>query len=80
MLQQSQMNQFNNNIQSQLPNELNNLKNNPIAYLAKRNLKLPDNFQGGPKEIVQYWLNNGTMDQGTFNRLQAFVGQIKPFS
>lgn len=68
------------NIKQQIPNEMSNLINNPLEYLARRNLNLPQNFQGGPKEIVQHLVNSGQMDQNTFNRLYSFVNRIKPLN
>lgn len=74
-----QGNQQNNpNVTNNLPNEMNNLMNNPAAFLARRKLNLPQNFQGGPREMVQHLLNSGQMNQNDFNRLQQFVNRVMP--
>ena len=61
-----------NNV-SDMMSQMNELRANPIQFLAKRRLNLPQNFQGGPREIVQYLLNSGQMSQDQFNRLQNFL-------
>lgn len=70
--------QGNQNVQNSLPNEMNNLMNNPVSFLARRRLNLPQNFQGGPKEMVQHLLDSGQMKQDDFNRLQQFVNKVIP--
>ena len=61
-----------NNI-SDMMSQMNALRSNPVQFLAQRRLNLPQNFQGGPREIVQYLLNSGQMSQDQFNRLQNFL-------
>lgn len=61
-----------NNI-SNMMDQMNALRSNPIQFLAQRKLNLPPNFQGGPRDIVQYLLNSGQMSQDQFNRLQSFL-------
>lgn len=61
-----------NNI-SDMMSQMNALRANPVQFLAQRRLNLPQNFQGGPREIVQYLLDSGQMSQDQFNRLQNFL-------
>ena len=59
-----------------LMSQMNQLRSNPIQFLMNRKLKLPQNFQGGPQEIVQHLLNSGQMTQEQFNRLQGIVNNM----
>lgn len=64
--------------QNNVPNvnlfsQLNALRSNPIQFLAQRRLNLPQNFTGGPREIVQYLLSSGQMSQDQFNRLSSMI-------
>lgn len=64
----SQMNNLSN-----IMSQMNALRSNPVQFLAQRQLNLPPDFTGGPREIVQYLLDSGQMSQDQFNRLQTFL-------
>lgn len=66
-------NQFQN--MSNLMNDMNALRSNPIQFLAQRRLNLPQNFSGGPQQIVQYLLNSGQMSQDQFNILSSIINR-----
>ena len=50
-------------------NQFNNMRNNPIQFLASKGLNIPQQYANDPKGAVQYLMNNGQMNQGTFNNL-----------
>lgn len=50
-------------------NQLNEMRNNPIQYLASKGLNIPQQYANDPKGAVQYLMNNGQMNQGTLNNL-----------
>ena len=68
---------FNTLNPNSLGNMLNALKANPMQFLAQRNLKLPQGIGNDPRQIVQYWINNGIMTQDQLANLQNRVNQIR---
>lgn len=53
------------------------LKSNPAQFLAQMGLNLPQNFQGGPRDIVQYFLNTGKVSQSQVNQTQNKFNQMQ---
>lgn len=49
---------------------LNQLKSNPVQFLMQRKFNLPQNFQGGPQEIIQHLVNTGQVSQEQVNQIQ----------
>lgn len=49
---------------------LSQLKSNPIQFLAQRKFNLPQDFQGGPQEIIQHLVNTGQVSQQQVNQIQ----------
>ena len=45
---------------------------NPIQFLLKRRINIPQDLQNNPKGIVQHLMNTGQMNQQTFNYLDGF--------
>ena len=52
--------------------DFNTFRQNPAQYLAMRNINIPQQYQNDPQGAVQYLLNNGQMQQNTFNRITQF--------
>lgn len=50
-------------------NQLNEMRNNPIQFLANKGLSIPQQYANDPKGAVQYLMNSGHMNQGTLNNL-----------
>ena len=50
-------------------NQFNNMRNNPIQFLASKGLNIPQQYANDPKGAVQYLMNNGQINQGTLNNL-----------
>lgn len=50
---------------------LNQLKSNPVQFLAQRKFNLPQNFQGGPQEIIQHLVNTGQVSQEQINNIMS---------
>lgn len=57
--------------------QLNSLKSNPLQFLMQRKFNLPQNFQGGPRDIIQYFLNTGQISQDQLNQVQNKVNSMK---
>ena len=51
--------------------------NNPIQFLAQRQMRIPQDVQNNPQAIVQHLLNNGQMTQQQLNGLQQMANQIQ---
>lgn len=50
---------------------LNNLMQfvkNPMQYLMKSKLNIPQNFQGNADDMIQYLLNSGQITQEQYNQ------------
>lgn len=51
------------------PKELMLLMQNPTGYVLSKGFNLPPNVQfNGPKDIVQYLMQSGQVDQNAFNQ------------
>lgn len=50
-------------------NQFNDMRNNPIQYLASKGLNIPQQYANDPKGAVQYLMNNGQMNQGILYNL-----------
>ena len=69
-------NQMNNN-QSNMNEQYNNFKNNPMQFLAQRGINIPQQYMNNPKSAVQYLLNSGRMSQQGFNNLSNIARMFK---
>lgn len=69
-------NTLNRNTQPNFMQMLNQLKSNPVQFLAQRRFNLPANFQGGPQEIVQHLVNTGQVSQQQINAIQQRVNSM----
>ena len=49
-------------------------RQNPIQFMAQRNLNIPPEYQNNPHEAVNYLLQNGQMQQGA---LQKVMGTLQ---
>lgn len=62
------------NPMNDLMSQMNQLQSNPVQFLANRKFNLPQNFQGGPRDIIQHLLNTGQMKQSQLTELQNKLG------
>jgi len=63
------------NPQQSFMSDLKSLQSNPFQFLMQKKLNIPEGMND-PQQIVQHWLDNGTMSQEQFNSLQSKVSQI----
>lgn len=49
--------------------QINQLRSNPLRFLANKGLNIPPQYANDPKGAVQYLMNNGQMNQGMLNNL-----------
>lgn len=52
-----------------LINQFNTFQQNPMQFLAQKNLNIPNQYANDPQGAVQYLLNSGKMNQQTLNGL-----------
>lgn len=52
---------------------------NPMQFMMQRKMNLPANINPmqDPNGAIQYLMNNGQMDQQTYNQLQQMAQQIQ---
>lgn len=52
---------------------------NPMQYMMQKRLNLPQNINPmqNPQQAIQYLMNNGTLDQQTYNQLQQMAKKIQ---
>lgn len=62
----------NNNIEAQFGTFIKN----PMQFLMRKNINVPEQFSNNPQGAVQYLLNNGTMSQDTFNRIWNIANRM----
>ena len=55
---------------------LNQLKQNPLQFLAKSNLNIPQNMAGNPNDILNYLVNSGKVSQQQINNAYQMAKQI----
>ena len=69
-------NTLNRGGQSNFMQMLQQLKSNPIQFLAQRKFNLPQNFQGGPQDIIQHLVNTGQVSQQQIANIQNQLTQM----
>lgn len=51
-------------------------KQNPMDYLLKSKLSIPDNIGNNPQNILQYLVQSGQVSQQMMNQAQAIYRQM----
>lgn len=65
-----------NQITKQQPNQFQAFMQNPMQFLASRNLNIPQEYANNPQAAVQYLLNSGKMSQQQLNMLTQKAQQM----
>ena len=50
---------------------------NPMQYIMKSRLNIPQNFQGNANDMIQYLLNTGQLTQDQFNRVNKEAQKLQ---
>ncbi len=66
--------QLNNNSQPDIQSQFQSFRQNPIQFMAQRNLSIPPEYQNNPHEAVNYLIQSGRMNQGA---LQKVMGTLQ---
>ena len=56
--------------------KFNAFKQNPMQFLMKNNLNIPQQFANDPQGAVQHMLNSGQMSQEQLNRLTQMAQKM----
>lgn len=64
------------NLPTNMAQDFNAFTQNPMQYLISHKVDIPQNLQNDPHQAVQYLLNNGQMQQNTFNNITRFCQSI----
>ena len=67
----NQMNPQNNMMQ-----QFQSFQQNPMQFLLRNKVNIPDEFQNDPKGAIQYLMNQGKMSQGQFNQLSQMAQRM----
>ena len=70
MMANNLFNVLNRSRQPNFMQMLQQLKSNPVQFLAQRKFNLPQDFQGGPQDIIQHLLNTGQVSQQQIANIQ----------
>ena len=70
MMANNLFNMLNRSRQPNFMQMLQQLKSNPVQFLAQRKFNLPQDFQGGPQDIIQHLLNTGQVSQQQIANIQ----------
>ena len=63
-------NQFTQNQNENNPmNQYNEMRSNPLQFLSRRGINIPQQYANDPKGAVQYLMMNGQMNNGMLNNL-----------
>lgn len=69
-------NQLYNQLNNNQPTQFQNFMQNPLQFLASRNVNIPQDFANDPHGAVQYLLNSGKMTQQQLNMLTQRAQQM----
>lgn len=58
-------------------NQFQAFAQNPVQYMMQRRFNIPQNIQNDPKQIQQYMLNSGMINQNQMNWAQKTAQQIQ---
>ena len=67
---------LNRGMPSNMVQQINQFKQNPMAFLQQHNLQIPEQYMQDPKQAVQYLLDSGRMSQADFNRVSQMAQQF----
>ena len=55
---------------------VNQIKQNPMQFLASKGLNLPQNIANDPNAIIQHLMNNGQVSQDQYNQAVKMAEQM----
>lgn len=64
------------NQQPDFQSQFNVFRQNPIQFLAQRNLNIPAEFQSNPQSAVNYLIQSGRMNSGAMQRVMGTLQRM----
>lgn len=61
---------------SQITNQFQEFKSNPMSFLIQRNVNIPQQYLNNPEEAVKYLMNNGMMSQEQYNQISQMASTL----
>lgn len=65
-----------NNSQPDFQSQFQLFRQNPIQFMAQRNLNIPSEYQNDPQSAVNYLLHNGVMNNGAFQKVMGTLQRM----
>lgn len=62
--------------QPDFQSQFNIFRQNPIQFMAQRNLNIPSEFQNNPQSAVNYLIQNGIMNSGAMQRVMGTLQRM----
>ncbi len=62
--------------QPDFQSQFNIFRQNPIQFLAQRNLNIPEEFQSNPQSAVNYLIQSGRMNSGAMQRVMGTLQRM----
>lgn len=59
-----------------MQSQFQRFRQNPIQFMAQRNLNIPQEYQNDPHAAVNYLIQNGTMNQGALQRVMGTLQRM----
>ena len=56
--------------------EFNSFLQNPMQFMMKKRINIPEQYANDPEKAVRYLVNNGQMPQQVFNELRNAVSKM----
>lgn len=67
---------YNEQMQNSFNSQLSSFMSNPMGFLIKRNIDIPQEYYNNPYGAIQYLLNSGKMTQGQLNSYMQRAQQM----
>ena len=64
------------NQQPDFQSQFNVFRQNPIQFMAQRNLNIPPEFQNNPQSAVNYLIQSGRMNSGAMQRVMGTLQRM----
>lgn len=68
--------QLNGQSQPDFQSQFNIFKQNPIQFMAQRNLNIPAEYQNDPRSAVNYLIQSGKMNSGAMQKVMGTLQKM----
>ncbi len=57
--------------------QFQSFRGNPMQMFMQKKMKIPQNIQNNPQQIIQHMMDNGTISQEQFNAAKQMAQQVQ---